>query len=218
MSKPVNLHAGDGIIVTDPSLGILIAYGSTVPVTATIGYAPGCMFIKTTASSIAAAIYFNNGTKASSAFAGNLVTTATTQTLTNKTLSGPSVAVTGGLTSSGPTGTGIGYATGAGAAVAQATDRTTGVTLNNLCGKITTQATSLTAQTSVAFTLTNSTIALGDVVVVSVQSGPTGLKTIATVTTIAAGSCQINLFNTDASVADTGAAILNFAVIKAVAA
>ena len=128
------------------------------------------------------------------------------------------IASSKGFTSSAPTGVGIGYATGAGGAVSQATDRTTAVELNTLTGKITTQATSLAAQTSVAFTLTNSTIALGDVVAVSIQSGPTGLKTIATVTTVAAGSCQINLFNTDASTADTAAAIINFVVIKGVAA
>jgi hypothetical protein len=87
-----------------------------------------------------------------------------------------------------------------------------------MSGTITTQATSLAAQTSVAFTVTNTSVAIGDVIVLSIQSGPTGLKTIATVTTVAAGSFQINLFNTDAAVADTGAAIINFAVIKAVSA
>ena len=128
-----------------------------------------------------------------------------------------SVAATSSIKSSDPAA-GVGYATGAGSAVSQLTDRTTGVTVNAICGQITTQATSLAAQTSVAFTVTNSSVALHDVVAVSVQSGPTGLKTIATVTTVAAGSFKINLFNTDASTADTGAAIINFAVIKAVAA
>lgn len=121
------------------------------------------------------------------------------------------------VVSTNPTG-GVGYATGAGGAVSQATNRTTGVTLNKICGQITTQATSLAAQTSAAFTVTNSAVAIGDVIALSIQSGPTGTKTIATVTTVAAGSFQINLFNTDASVADTGAAIINFAVIKSVAA
>ncbi len=156
--------------------------------------------------------------------AQTLVGATATQTLSNKTLTTPvigaatgtSVVLTGAISSSSPTA-GIGYATGAQAtAVSQATDRTTGVTANGICGKITTQATSLAAQTSVAFTVTNSSVAAADVVIVNVRSGPTGTKTIATVTTVAAGSFQINLFNTDASVADTGAAILNFAVIKAV--
>ncbi len=121
------------------------------------------------------------------------------------------------VVSTNPTG-GVGYATGAGGAVTQATNRTTAVTLNKACGQITTQSTSLAAQTSAAFTVNNSVVAIGDVIALSIQSGPTGGKTIATVTAVAAGSFQINLFNTDASVADTGAAIINFAVIKAVSA
>ncbi len=128
-----------------------------------------------------------------------------------------SVAATSGITSSDPAA-GIGYATGAGAVVSQLTDRTTGVTIAGVCGQITTQATSLAAQTSVSFTVTNSSVAIHDVIALSIQSGPTGTKTIASVTTVAAGSFKINLFNTDASTADTGAAIINFAVIKAVAA
>lgn len=141
----------------------------------------------------------------------------TTGTFTGA-ITGASTTVTAGLGSSGPTGAGIGYRTGAGGTVSQGTDRTTTVVLSKLSGQITTQATSLAAQTSVAFTVTNTTVAIGDTVIVAIQSGPTGLKTVAHVTTVAAGSFVINLFNTDASVADTGAAIINFAVIKAVAA
>lgn len=128
---------------------------------------------------------------------------------------GTSLAVTGLIKSSGGLN-GIGYSTGAGSTVAQATNRTTTVTLNRVCGQITTQATSLAAQTSVSFTLVNSAIAIGDVVVANIQSGSTGNKTIVSVNSVAAGSCLITLFNTDAAVADTGAALINFAVIKAV--
>jgi hypothetical protein len=193
MSHALRIHDGLGQIAVDPSAGILLAYGSTVPAAASEGYAPGCRFIKTNGTGVANVEYVNVGTKASSSF------------------------VTSGIQSTSPS-IGIGYATGAGGAVSQATDRTTGVTLNAVSGQITTQATSLTAQTSVSFTVTNSAVAIGDVIALSIQSGPTGTKTIATVTTVAAGSFKINLFNTDASVADIGAAIINFAVIKAVAA
>lgn len=193
MSHAINLHDGTGVAITDPGLGILLAYGSTVPASASVGYAPGCKFIKTNGTSIATTTYVNVGTKASSSFTQE-----------------------GGQSSSATIG--IGYTTGAGAAVSQATDRTTTVVCTGMSGAITTQATSLAAQTSVAFTVTNTSVAIGDVIILSIQSGPTGLKTIATVTTVAAGSFQINLFNTDASVADTGAAIINFAVIKAVSA
>lgn len=193
MTKTMNLHTGDGIAITDPGLGILLAYGSVVPVAATAGYAPGCQFIKTNGTSLVTTTFVNVGTKASASFTPD------------------------GGQSTSPT-IGIGYATGAGAAQSQATDRTTTVVCTGMSGAITTQATSLAAQTSVAFTVTNTSVAIGDVIILSIRSGPTGLKTIATVTTVAAGSFQINLFNTDAAVADTGAAIINFAVIKAVSA
>jgi len=48
--------------------GVILAYGSTFPADATVGYAPGCIFIHTDASG-SAWVYINEGTKASSAFA-----------------------------------------------------------------------------------------------------------------------------------------------------
>jgi hypothetical protein len=151
--------------------------------------------------------------------ADTFVFTTLAQTLANKTITGPSVAVTGGLTSSGPTGTGIGYATGAGGTVSQGTDRTTTVVLNKLSGQITTQATSLAAGAEVTFTVTNSTVAAGDVVVCAVKSGGTTPgSTWAAVTAVGAGSFQITLTNLHASTADTAALVINFAVIKAVSA
>ena len=115
---------------------------------------------------------------------------------------------------------GIGYATGAGAAVTQATNRTTGVTINAICGKITTDATSLAAEDAAEFTVTNSTVAIGDVVVVAIQSGTNGGNTEVFVSTVAAGSFKIKVANNNAAAgtAETGAIIINFAVIKAVAA
>lgn len=115
---------------------------------------------------------------------------------------------------------GIGYATGAGAAVTQATNRTTGVTINAICGKITTDATSLAAEAAAEFTVTNSTVAIGDVVVVAIQSGTNGGNTEVFVSTVAAGSFKIKVANNNAAAgtAETGAIIINFAVIKAVAA
>lgn len=66
MSKGLNLHTGDGIIAKDPGLGILLAYGSTVPTGS--GYAPGCRFIKVNGTSIGSVSYVNVGTKASASF------------------------------------------------------------------------------------------------------------------------------------------------------
>lgn len=126
----------------------------------------------------------------------------------------------GGLASTNPTGLGIGYGTGAGGSVTQATNRTTGVTVNKLSGTITTNTASLAAETSAAFVVTNSTVAIGDVVVVSQQSGAVGLMTDIAVSVTAAGSFTINVMNNNvaAGIAETGAIIINFAVIKAVSA
>jgi len=139
------------------------------------------------------------------------------------TATGVSLAVTAGLTSSGATGAGIGYATGAGGAVTQITNRSTGVTSNTLSGTIQTDVTSLAAGASAEFTFTNSTIAIGDVIVVSQQSGSDLIAGVAgvtsiTVVTVAAGSCEISVTNHSTTTAETGAIIINYAVIKAVAA
>lgn len=128
-----------------------------------------------------------------------------------------SLAATGLVTSSSPSA-GIGYATGAGAAVAQATDRTTGVTINAVSGAITTQATSLAAGAEVSFTVTNSAVAIGDIPVIVSRSGQTAATSIPFVTAVAAGSFVITLSNFNGSTADTGAMIINFAVYKAVSA
>ena len=114
----------------------------------------------------------------------------------------------------------VGYATGVGGAVTQITSRTTGVTLNTICGTITTHTASLAAEATAKFTVTNSTVAIGDVVVVCQQSGSNGGGTLVAVTTVAAGSFQIAVHNGNvaAGTAETGAIIINFAVIKAVAA
>lgn len=121
------------------------------------------------------------------------------------------------------TGDGLGYATmpgttAVGGSVTQATNRTTGVTLNKLCGTITTDTTSLAAEATAKFTVTNSTVEIGDVVVTSIQSGSNSGGTIVYVTTVAAGSFQIAVQNNNASggTAETGAILINFAVIKAV--
>lgn len=126
--------------------------------------------------------------------------------------------IVGGFTSSAPTGIGIGYATGAGGAVTQASNRTTGVTLNNLTGTITTDNASLAAEASADFIVTNSQVAIGDCIILSIQSGENGGGTVLSVQDVAAGSFAIRVHNGNvaAGTAETGAILINFAVIKAV--
>lgn len=112
---------------------------------------------------------------------------------------------------------GLGYGTGSGGAVTQATSKSTGVTLNKSNGAITMNAASLAATTSVSFTLTNSIIAATDVVVPSIKSGATAASYLVQVDATAAGSCVITLRNyTGGALAE--AVVINFVVIKAVVA
>ena len=106
----------------------------------------------------------------------------------------------------------LGYTTAAQGTVTQATDKSTGVTLNRSMGRITMNAASLAASTAVTFTLTNSLIGANDVLVLHVSSGATAGAYIAYVTSLAAGSCVIALRNlTGGALAE--AVVLNFTVI-----
>ncbi len=148
------------------------------------------------------------------------VTTDSSESIVlGKAATGVSLAVTAGLTSSGATGAGIGYTTGAGGTVTQLTDRSTGVTLNTLCGKVQTDTTSLAAGAEAKFTVTNSTVAIGDTVVLSLRSGNSGIGTcLPWVSAVASGSFDITITNTHTSTAETGACVINFSVIKSVTA
>lgn len=131
--------------------------------------------------------------------------------------------IAGAAVTSANAGVGIGYATGAGATVTQITNRSTGVTINAVCGKIQTDTTSLAAGASAEFTVTNSAVAIGDVVVVSQRSGSAvaaGVAgtTIVEVVGVAAGSFIVSVNNNSSTTAETGAIVINFAVIKAVSA
>lgn len=112
----------------------------------------------------------------------------------------------------------FGYSTnnGAGGAVTQITNRTTGVTLNALTGQITTNNASLAAEAAAAFTVTNSQVALQDIVIISEQSGSNSGNTDLLVSAVAAGSFNISVINNNAAAgtAETGAIIINFAIIR----
>jgi hypothetical protein len=108
---------------------------------------------------------------------------------------------------------GLGYGTGSGGAVTQATNRTTGVTLDKANGAIT--LVSAAGSTSwQSFTVTNNTVAATDTVIVNQKSG-TDLYMIH-VTAVAAGSFRITFATTGGTT--TEQPVFNFAVIKAVAA
>ena len=108
---------------------------------------------------------------------------------------------------------GIGYGTGAGGTVTQATSKSTAVTLNKPCGQITTEATALAAGTEVIFLLNNSLFATSDNVVVTLGSAGTYNAYVVRVVSTNAGQIYIALKNvTGGSLSE--AILINFAIIK----
>jgi len=124
---------------------------------------------------------------------------------------GTSLTATGVIASTGTAG--VGYATGAGGAVTQITSRTTPVVLNKTTGAITLFSAAGTT-TAATFTVTNSTVAATDVIILSQKSG-TDLYDLM-VTAVAAGSFNITFRTTGGTTTETP--VFNFAVIKGVAA
>jgi hypothetical protein len=119
----------------------------------------------------------------------------------------------GNLAMVGATAT-IGYGTGAGGAVTQATSKSTGVTLNKSTGVITMNNAALGAGVSVAFTLSNSQLAVSDVLVCNASSTSNYRVEVGNV---GSGAANIRVTNTTAgSLSD--ALTINFAIIKGVAA
>jgi len=145
--------------------------------------------------------------------------TVSTGTFTSPALVTPAIGVatctsltaTGVIASTGTSG--VGYATGAGGAVTQITSRTTGVTLDKTTGAITLFSAAGSA-TAATFTVTNSTVAATDVIILNQKSG-TDLYDLM-VTAVAAGSFNITFRTTGGTTTETP--VFNFAVIKGVAA
>jgi hypothetical protein len=109
-----------------------------------------------------------------------------------------------------------GYITGEGGTVAQGTSKSTAVTLSKKCGQITMHNASLAAATTVSFTLTNTTIAATDLLVLNHVSGGTAGSYLLNAQA-AAGSVSINVRNITAGALGE-AIVIGFAVIKAVTA
>jgi len=115
------------------------------------------------------------------------------------------------------TGTGKqGYATGAGGVVTQLTSKATAVTLSKSTGQITLDAAALAASTTVSFTLTNTVIEAGDILVMNHISGGTAGSYLLNAQS-AAGSASINVRNISLG-SLSEAIVIAFAVIKAVSA
>jgi hypothetical protein len=106
----------------------------------------------------------------------------------------------------------IGYGTAAQGTVTQATDKSTGVTLNKSSGQITMNGAALAGNTAVTFTLTNSLISAKDVIILNVGSVGTAGAYTTYVSSLAAGSAVLTLRNlTSGSLSE--AVVINYAII-----
>jgi hypothetical protein len=119
-------------------------------------------------------------------------------------------ALAGGPLYSSTTGT-LGYTTGG--TVTQATNKATGVTLNGASGRITMNGASLALDTTVTFTLTNSSITANDLLILNHVSGGTAGSYLLNAQA-AAGSATINVRNITAGILSE-AIVIGFAVLKA---
>lgn len=120
------------------------------------------------------------------------------------------ISAGGGMKSSHPT-VGVGYGSGAEGAVTQTTNRTTGVALNKVCGRITTDNTSLAAGAAATFTVTAAAVNIGYIPNVCIRSGATTNQTKVYVTGVTDSGFDITVENNHASTAETGAIIINYA-------
>jgi hypothetical protein len=125
-----------------------------------------------------------------------------------------SLTVNGDVTANASTSK-IGYGTGAGGTVTQATSKSTGVTLNTPTGKIVMNNAALAAGTLIGFILTNNQITTSSIVLVNATGGAVSPweYRVETARTSAGGSCAIRVTNLTV-VSLSEALELTFAIIN----
>lgn len=113
---------------------------------------------------------------------------------------------------------GLGYGTGAGGTVTQATSKSTAVTLNKPTGQITMNNAALAANTAVTFIVNNSLATASDVVIINLVGGVTSSANYRVENeNINAGLFRIRVTNISAG-SLSEAVVINFAIIKGAAA
>ncbi|HXS53300.1 MAG TPA: hypothetical protein VN782_12265 [Usitatibacter sp.] len=111
----------------------------------------------------------------------------------------------------------IGYAQGSGGAVTQATSKSTGVTLNAICGQVTMNAAALVSGAKVTFVVTDSLCAATDIPLPCVASGGVANAYRVSCTAVAGGSFSLTVENiTAGSLSESP--VISFVIFKAVAA
>jgi hypothetical protein len=162
--------------------------------------------------------YINTNTKASPTWtAGASLSGAITPTtvVASGAISGTTITGSGAITTTGATAS-SGYATGAGGAVTQITNASTGVTLSKPCGQITTVALTTAGAAEERFTVTNTLVTATDTITLGTTYNGGGTPMVG-VLKVAAGAFDIVITNLSASALDD-VMVINFAIHKAVAA
>lgn len=202
----INGGAIDGVAIgaTTPAAGSFTTLTASGSVTIVGGSVDGAAIGGTTPAAGAFTTLSSSGA----------MTVGTTLGVTGATTLSGTLGVSGAATfSTAKATTQLGFDTGAGGSVTQATSRTTAVTLNKSCGSITlvSAAGSTTHQT---FTVNNSIVAAEDVVHVCQRSGTDRYRIH--VTKVAAGSFNVSFATITGTT--TEQPVFNFVVIKAVTA
>ena len=109
----------------------------------------------------------------------------------------------------------LGYSAGSGGTVGQLTSKATGVTINKICGQVTTFNDALGANTNVSFVVTNSTVVATDTIIANLQSGGTANAYGVWIQAVGASSFTVTLHNFTAGPLSE-ALVINFSVIKSV--
>jgi hypothetical protein len=149
----------------------------------------------------------SSGVQEEIVFGANILAFTTSSTERARITSGGDVLVTGGG--------GLGYGTGSGGAVTQATSKTTAVTLNKPTGQITMNNEALGAGVVAIFTLNNSIISATDCLLVNQSSAGGTISGYAiTPLTCSSGSATIRVTNISGG-SLSEAVVINFSVIKA---
>lgn len=160
---------------------------------------------------------------------GTAVITSATQTLTNKTITSPTITGTATCASINAstkirltavdTSGGLGFSTGAGGAYTQVTSKSTtvsGIITNGWSGSITMHNANLAADTVVSFTFSHSGIDAGDVMILNHISGGT-VGAYHLNAQCAADAATINVTNISTGTLGE-AVVIQYVIIKAVTA
>ena len=211
----VNLGSGQFYIDSSGNVGIGTSSPSTFSANST--YSTQLAIVKTDQSTTLGAYYQSGVTQYSYINAANAANNTANPLVFSNGANTERMRIdsSGNVLVTSPAG--LGYGTGSGGTVTQATSKSTTVTLNKPTGQITMNNAALLTTATVSFTLSNSLMASTDIVVLTLKSGTGTGGAYTFVTEAGGGGCVINVTNRSVGTLSE-ALVLNFAIIKGVIA